>query len=79
MSTAANENQRDLITAKEAAEKWGISARRVGKLCSSGRVVGARKKANLWLIPDDLEKPKDNRHARKAVKGQPGKERRLDA
>lgn len=30
----------DYITAKEAAEKWGISQRRVQLLCEQGRVAG---------------------------------------
>ena len=33
----------EYITAKEAAEKWGISQRRVQVLCEQGRVDGAKR------------------------------------
>lgn len=45
----------------EAAEKWGISARRVQKLCEVGRIPGAVKFSRVWLIPKDAEKPVDGR------------------
>lgn len=45
------------LTADEAAKKWGISGRRVRILCNEGRVKGAEQKGNLWLIPDNVEKP----------------------
>ena len=54
----------DYITAQEAADKWGITRRRVQILCGEGRIVGAVKKANLWLIPKDTEKPVDGRSMR---------------
>lgn len=51
----------EFMTAKEAAEKWGISQRRVQVLCVEGRIVGAKKYASVWAIPKDAEKPKDVR------------------
>ena len=51
----------DYLTVKEAGEKWGITARMVNKYCSAGRIPGAIKKGNLWLVPADAEKPKDGR------------------
>lgn len=54
----------DYITAQEAGDKWGISRRRVQILCVEGRIKGAAKKANLWLITDDSEKPIDGRSLR---------------
>ena len=51
----------DYLSAKEAALKWDISARRVAYLCENGRVSGAIKKANVWLIPADAPKPPDGR------------------
>lgn len=54
----------DYITAQEAADKWGITRRRVQILCVDGRIEGAIKKANLWLIPKDTEKPADGRSQR---------------
>jgi len=41
----------DYITAKEAAEKWGISQRRVQHLCEQGRVAGAVRLGWAWAIP----------------------------
>jgi hypothetical protein len=30
-------------------------------LCLEGRIEGAEKFGNVWAIPDDAEKPKDER------------------
>ncbi len=49
------------LSIKEAAEKWGISPRRVQVLCSTGRIEGATRIGNIWAIPDDVTKPKDAR------------------
>lgn len=51
----------DYITAKEAAEKWGISQRRVQVLCEQGRVVGAVRLGWAWAIPREADKPIDAR------------------
>ena len=50
----------NMITVKEAAEIWGISARRIMKLCGEGRIPGAIKDSK-WLIPADAGKPEDKR------------------
>ena len=47
----------DYITAQEAADKWGVTRWYVQILCVNGRIKGAEKMANLWLIPKDAEKP----------------------
>ena len=47
------------ITLKEAAEKWGISERRIRILCTEGRVEGATKMGPMWVIPADSVKPED--------------------
>jgi hypothetical protein len=49
------------ITTTEAGKKWDLSSRRVGILCSEGRIPGVQKAGNTWLIPDDAEKPADAR------------------
>ena len=49
------------ISAKEAAEKWNISQRRVQVLCSENRIEGAFKVGEVWAIPDDAPKPLDFR------------------
>ena len=49
------------LSAKEAANKWGISDRRVQILCNQDRIPGVIRIGNIWGIPDDAEKPKDER------------------
>lgn len=51
----------EYLTAKEVSVKWGITARMVNYHCTSGRIPGAIKKGDLWLIPLDAEKPQDGR------------------
>jgi len=36
------------ISAKKAAEKWGISRRRVQLLCGQGRIDGAFQIGRVW-------------------------------
>jgi len=50
------------ITAKQAAEKWGISDRRVRILCSQGKISGAYQQGRAWKIPYDATKPSDERY-----------------
>lgn len=52
------------ISAKEAAEKWNISQRRVAILCSEERIKGAMMVGNMWIIPSNAEKPVDKRTVR---------------
>lgn len=49
------------ITLKEAAEKWGISERRIRILCTDGRIEGVTKMGPMWVIPADSVKPDDKR------------------
>lgn len=51
----------EYISASEAAKKWGISERRVQKLCEDNRIKGVAKFSYMWLIPKDAEKPVDGR------------------
>lgn len=51
----------DYITAKEAAEKWAITPRRVQVLCTQGKIPGAIRFGVTWAIPKDAMKPKDGR------------------
>lgn len=53
----------DFMSAKEAAEKWHISQRRVAVLCSENRIDGAMMVGNMWIIPREAEKPADKRVA----------------
>ena len=49
------------ITAREAAEKWNISQRRVSILCAENRIPDVAMLGNMWIIPRDAEKPVDMR------------------
>lgn len=58
----------DYITVIEAAEKWGISKRRIQLLCAEGRINGAVKRAGSWFLPSNTEKPVDARAGRKSAR-----------
>ena len=49
------------ITAREAAEKWNISQRRVSILCAENRIPNVAMLGNMWIIPRDADKPTDAR------------------
>lgn len=49
------------ITVKEAAEKWGVSTRRVQILCSQDRVKGAYRFGKSWMIPKEAILPNARR------------------
>ena len=51
----------DCKTARDASKEWGVSERRVLMFIAAGRINGAVKTGNLWLIPEDAEKPADAR------------------
>ena len=54
----------EVMSAREAADKWGISQRRVAVLCSENRIANVHMLGNMWLIPTDAEKPIDARSTR---------------
>ena len=41
----------DHITAKEAAEKWGVTIRHVQNLCNQEKIKGAYRFGKSWMIP----------------------------
>ncbi len=51
----------EYLTTVEMSKKWNISSRRIGVLCTEGRIEGAVKKGKMWLIPGDTQKPADAR------------------
>ena len=51
----------EYISIAQAAEKWGLSRRRVLALCSQGRIPGVSRLGTIWMIPSDAEKPTDAR------------------
>ena len=69
------------MTVKQAAERWGISERRVRVLCAEGKIPGVFQEGRGWKIPMDAEKPADGRfRSRESVLAQiDRKKRELDA
>ena len=49
------------ISVREAAEKWGVSVRRVNQYCTGERIPGLVRFGRSWAIPSDTEKPSDTR------------------
>ena len=56
----------EYMSAPQAAEKWGVSERRVRKLCEENRIPGVSKLGYMWLIPKDAEKPADGRRKKQS-------------
>ena len=54
----------EVMSARDAANKWGISQRRVAVLCSENRIPDAEMVGNMWIIPTTAEKPIDARSTR---------------
>ncbi|WP_425059023.1 hypothetical protein SCACP_36720 [Sporomusa carbonis] len=55
----------EYMTAKEAAQKWNVTVRRVQVLCVQGRIQGAARLGNMWVLPIGAKKPEDKRCAHK--------------
>ena len=51
----------EYMSIQQAAEKWGISERRIQVLCGEERVPGAFRIGRVWVIPSDAQKPMDAR------------------
>lgn len=49
------------IKVSQAAEKWGLSTRRVRILCQENKIEGVIRKGNLYMIPENAQKPADGR------------------
>lgn len=49
------------LTAKQFSEIWGITERRIIKLCKENRINGAIKSGMVWEIPEETLKPSDKR------------------
>lgn len=56
----------EIMSAREAAVKWGISQRRVAVLCSENRIANAEMIGNMWVMPSSAKKPIDARSTRYA-------------
>lgn len=51
----------EYMSISQAAEKWGITSRRIQVLYKQDRIPGAARIGYVWAIPLDAEKPKDAR------------------
>lgn len=50
-----------MISAKEVAALWGVTARTVTSFCKNGKIAGAKKSGRNWLIPVNAKRPVDRR------------------
>ena len=53
------------MTTKEVAEKWGVSPRQIQLLCARGRIPGAVRFGQAWVVPANAQKPIDGRCGKK--------------
>ena len=53
------------MTVRQAAEKWGLSDRRIRVLCTEGKISGAHQEGRGWKIPVDAVRPSDGRYKSK--------------
>lgn len=51
----------DYISAKELAQRWGVTSARITVMCSNNQLSGAKKIKGCWMIPADIERPLDQR------------------
>ena len=49
------------ITLSETSKRWRISDRRIRTLCAEGRIDGVTRFGRSWAIPENAQKPSDNR------------------
>ena len=57
----------EYIKVSQAAEKWGISSRRVRILCAEGKIDGVIRKGKLYMIPENATKHKDGRFSKNSI------------
>ncbi|MEE3428856.1 MAG: helix-turn-helix domain-containing protein [Ruminococcus sp.] len=57
----------EMMTVKQASERWNIFDTRITKLCREGRIPGVVKNGKSWLIPIGTPKPADNRYKKQPV------------
>lgn len=53
------EETMDIMSVKEASERWNISERWIQKLCEEGRIEGVQRFGRFWMIPKEAQKPAD--------------------
>ena len=62
------------ITVQEAAEKWGRKPpRQVQILCKENRIAGATRMSRIWIIPENAEKPTNDKRGQGRERNDPSK------
>ena len=56
----------EYMTVQQAAEKWGVSVRRVQYLCNKGLLQEAAELGKSWIILKDAAKPSDSNKEKQA-------------
>ena len=61
--------RKDIMTVREAAEKWGVTIRRVQEIIREGKIEEKYRKqmyliGKAWVLPADTPKPPDLRKMR---------------
>ena len=49
------------MTVQEAGKLWKITTRQAQYLCADGKIEGAQKLGNQWVLPKGTPKPIDGR------------------
>ena len=55
------------LSIRQTADKWNLSARWISDLCNAGRIPGAMKIGSYWAIPEDAERPKDEKNQERTI------------
>ena len=66
------------ITVREAAQKWGVTTRRVQMLCNEERIKGAYRFGKSWMIPSTAVLPNARRKEEEPTLPMPRKSPFLD-
>lgn len=62
-------------TISEISKEWKLKPRTIQIMCAKGKLEGATKAGNVWLIPNNTEKPVDlHIKSRKYIKDNCGQE-----
>ena len=59
----------EYMNTKEAAEKWGVSVRRVQEICRRGELLGVKRQGNAWAIPKYYTQPLKDISNKKSERG----------
>lgn len=52
------------MNVKQAAQKWGVTTRRVQDLCKQGKICGAQRWERSWMLPVDADYPIPKTHVK---------------